>query len=326
MKRRHLMMAALAAPLAAPALLTGQARAQTQDWPSQPVKLVVPAPPGSNADSVGRVVADQLGNVLPQRVLVDNKPGAGGVIGIEQVMRAPPDGQTFVLVASTSLNILPHLRPVPYDPFTSLTPVAQVGTYLSIVACTLSLNVSTLPELMALARTMPGKLNYGTNGAGSFGHLAAERLKHDFKVDIVHVPYKGTAELAAALLAGEIQMVIDPIVLPQIKAGKVRGLATFAGFRHPELPDVPSLNEAGVDAVVYPATAGIMAPNGTPETIVKRVSGIMRDFLDTAQAKETMLRFGVAPTYLDGPVFLADLRAASEANRKIIVEAKITAA
>lgn len=319
MKRRRL----LATALVAPSLIVGRVRAQ-QEWPTQPLKLVVPSPPGSNSDSVGRVIADQLGQVLPQRVLVDNKPGAGGVIGIEQVLRAPPDGYTFVLVASTSLNILPHLRAVPYDPFTSLAPVAQVGTYLSIVACGMSLGVSTLAEFIALARRMPGKLNYGTNGAGSFGHLAAETLKHEFNVDIVHVPYKGTAELAVALLAGDIQMVVDPIVLPHIKAGRVRALATFAGFRHPELPDVPSASEAGVKTAVYPATAGIMAPKGTPDAIVNRVAATAREYLATAQARETMLRFGVAPTYLDGAGFLANLRVASDANRKIIAEAKIT--
>jgi tripartite-type tricarboxylate transporter receptor subunit TctC len=319
MKRRRLLATALIAPF----LAVRRAGAQ-QEWPSQPIKLVVPAPPGSNADSVGRVMADRLGHGLPQRVLVDNKPGAGGVIGIEQVLRSPPDGHTLVLVASTSLNILPHLRAVPYDPFTGFSPVAQVGTYLSIVACSLSLNVSTLAELMALARSMPGKLNYGTNGAGSFGHLAAETLKHDFGVDIVHVPYKGTAELATALLAGDIQLVVDPIVLPLVKTGRVRALATYAGFRHPELPDVPSINEAGVKAVVYPATAGMMAPKGTPDAIVDRIAAAARDYLTTDQARETMLRFGVAPTYLDGARFVAELRAASDANSKIIAEAKIT--
>ncbi len=320
MKRRCLIATALAAP----ALVA--ARAHAQEWPSQPIKLVVPAPPGSNADSVGRVMADRLGQVLPQRVLVDNKPGAGGVIGIEQVLRSPPDGHTLALVASTSLNILPHLRQVPYDPFTSFTPVAQVGTYLSIVACTMSLNVSTLAEFMALARSMPGKLNYGTNGAGSFGHLAAETLKHDFGVDIVHVPYKGTAELGSALLAGDIQMVVDPIVLPQIKAGRVRGLATYASFRHPELPDLPSINEAGVKGTVYPATAGIMAPKGTPEAVVGRIAAACRDYLATPQASDTMLKFGVAPTYLDAAGFITELRAASQVNAKIIAEAKITLA
>src|SRR5262249_34848066 len=150
-----------------------------------------------------------------------------------------------------SLNILPHLRPVPYDPLTSLAPIAQVATYLSIVACAAELDVSTLPELIALARRRPGQLNYGTNGAGSFGHLAAERLKHEFGVDIVHVPYKSTADLVTALLGGEIQMVIDPIVLGNIKAGRVRALATFAGVRHPELPDIPSINEAGVASEVF---------------------------------------------------------------------------
>jgi tripartite-type tricarboxylate transporter receptor subunit TctC len=319
MNRRSLLAAALAAPCWA------ISRAQAEPaWPSRPLKLIVPTPPGGNADSVARIVADQLGTVLPQRVLVDNKPGAGGVIGIEQAMRAPPDGYTFVLATSTSLNILPHLRSVPYDPFASLVPVAQVCTYLSIVACTLGLGVSTLAELIDLARRKPGKLNYGTNGAGSFGHLAAETLKHEFDVDIVHVPYKGTADLVTALLAGDIQMVVDPIVLPQIKAGKVRALANFAGFRHPELPDVPSINEAGVKIEVFPATSGLMAPLGTPESIVRRVSAETGTFLATPRARETMIQLGVVPTYLDGPDFLRQLRAASDANRTIITEAKIT--
>lgn len=316
MKRRSLLAGTLVIPV------VGRSTA-AQDWPNQTIKLVVPSPPGANSDSVGRVIAEQLGRALPQRVLVDNKPGAGGVIGIEQVMRAPADGHTLVLVASTSLNILPHLRPVPYDPFGSLTSVAQVGTYLSIVACSTRLGVSTLPEFVALARQQPGKLNYGTNGAGSFGHLATETLKHEFGIDLVHVPYKGTAELATALLGGDIQLVVDPIVLPYVKVGQVRALATYASFRHPELPDVPSINEAGVKGTVYPSTGGIMAPKETPDAIIRRIAGIASAYLSTPQARETMLRFGVAPTYLDGADFLAALKAASEVNRRIITEAGI---
>ena len=244
-------------------------------WPSKPIRLVVPFAPGGSSEIIARSLASQLATTLGQPVYVENKPGASGNIAMEDVKRAPADGYTMILGHVGVLAVNPALygAKLPYDPVRDFQPVSLVATVPNVIAVNPSLPVKTLDELLTLARAQPGKLNYGSAGNGSAGHLAMEYFKLRAKVDIVHVPYKGTGPMLTDLLGGQTQLTFNgvPPIAGQIKGGKLRPIAVGSAKRVPSMPEVPTIAESGFPGFETSQWYGILLPAGTPKTIVDRL-------------------------------------------------------
>ncbi len=272
MTRRGLLAAGGA--LALPAL------ARAQDGP---VRIVVPAPPGAFNDGLARLLADRLPAGLGQNVVVDNKAGAGGMIGTREVVQARPDGRTIGIANTATMAINPHLfSNAGYDPLTDLTPICGSAEIMIVMVATQRVPVSTVAELVAAAKARPGALNYASAGIGGSTHLAFELFKLRAGVDLTHVPYRGAAPVATALLAREIDVAFEgvPLMLPHIQNGTLKPLAVSGSSRHPALPNVPTMKEAGINyemAIWF----GLIAPNGVPAPILAKLEAetlkVMRD-------------------------------------------------
>ena len=284
--------AALAATLAA-----GAAWAQG-GYPDRPVHFVIPYPPGGTSDNLGRLVADKLRVALGQPLVVENKPGGTSMVGTDLVAQAKPDGYTLLLGPSTAFSVLPHLRKVPYDPVNGFEPIAMVASYLAVVTVRNDLPAKSFGELVALARKEPGKLTYGSAGIASFGNMAGETIKLKERIDVLHVPFKGSGDLVAGLLGGQIDHIIDGVGLGLARGGKARALATFGDARHPDLPDVPSLAEVGLKAGLPRTWWGVFAPKGTPAPVVQRIDAALARILAEPETKERMNRISVVSYYL----------------------------
>ena len=241
-------------------------------YPAKPVKLVIPFPPGGSNDVVGRVIATQLGERLGQQVVVDNRGGAGGVIGTEMVAKAPPDGYTLLFISS-AFAANSALYKLPYDPAKAFIPVAMIAAGPNVLAVAPTLPVNSVRDLIALARLKPGQLNYASAGIGSFQHLGSALFVSMAKVDVVHVPFKGGGPAMVDVIAGNTQIMLGSLVqtLPQIKSGKLKALGVGGQKRSPTLPEVPTISEAGVPGYDAVNWWGIIAPAGTPASIVSRL-------------------------------------------------------
>jgi tripartite-type tricarboxylate transporter receptor subunit TctC len=244
------------------------------DYPVRPVRVIVPLAPGGGTDISARLVTQRLTEALGQTFLVDNRPGAGTTLGVELAARAVPDGYTL-LVTSPEFTVNPSLlAKVPYEPARDFAPIAQFtrGQYFLSVRPTVA--ASSVKELIALAKSQAGKLNYGSSGNGSANHLAGEMFKQVAGVDLVHVPYKGSGPSVAALLAGEIQVLFSSTtaVLPHVRAGRVRALAVTGAQRSPIAPEVPTVVESGLPQFVVTGWYGMLAPKATPEAVVARLN------------------------------------------------------
>ncbi len=319
MHRRQVIVGAGAAAAVA---VAGLARAQDV-WPSRPIRLVVPYPPGGNVDKIARYLTDRMGQSLGQRVFIDNKPGAQTVIGLENAMRAAPDGYTLVAAANTSLNILPHIRQVPYSPFESFEAVAELGVFLSMMAVPTESPVNTVREFIAYAKARPGQLSYASVGQGSFANLAMEGLKHEFGLHIVHIPYRGTGDLLSAALGRQVDVVIEPQILPHVKSGRMRAIAAYMPVRHPEMPEVPTIIEAGVTKPVAAPDCGLFVPKGTPAAIVERLNAEVKRIMAEPEAAASMRGNSAVPAYAAGKDYMARLKADSVYNAQIIKVAGI---
>lgn len=266
--RRHLLANAAGAALAlsVPAL-----RAQAK-WPVKPIEVVVPFPPGGIVDNVTRALSTKLNTALGQQLIIQNKPGAGGSIGTGQVARATPDGHTLLMTFDTHV-VNPQMYKLPFDSEKDLTPVVLVSTSPLILATPTDVPATSVKELVDLAKSKPGVLNYASTGAGSSNQLAAELFKMTAGVDIAHVPYKGGAPAIADVLAGRIQVmfVSAPSVLAHIKAGKMKALAVTTRERIPQLPDVPTVAETYPGFEVK-SWVGMLAPGKTPPEVVERLN------------------------------------------------------
>ena len=268
-----------------------------ESYPSRPVRLIVPFPPGGGNDIVGRLVAAKLGEGLGQQVVVDNRGGAGGTIGSDITAKAPPDGYTL-LVNNISLAVNHTLfTRLPYDTLKDLAPVSLIGRQANILVVHASLPAKSVKELVDLARAKPGEVSYGSGGVGTASHLATEMLKLMTRTDMVHVPYKGLGPALTDLTGGRIQLIISTMAsaLPQIKSGKLRPLAVTTAQRTPFYPEVPTLNEAGVKGYEFSTWYGLLAPARTPGRIVDRLNAETHKALASTALREQFGAQGLEP-------------------------------
>jgi tripartite-type tricarboxylate transporter receptor subunit TctC len=285
-------------------LLALAAPASAQDYPTKPVKLIVPFPPGGSNDVVGRMIALQLSDRLGQQVVVDNRGGAGGIIGTEAAAKAAPDGYTL-LVISIAHAVSPWLYQLHYDPVKSFTPVSILASGPNVLVVHPSLPVHSVTELIALAKEKPGELNYASAGIGSFQHLSGELFKLTAGVNIVHVPYKGGGPAMTDVIGGHTKIMFSSLVQtsPFVLNGQLRALGTSGAKRNPALPDVPTIEEAGLPG--YEATNwwGIVAPAGTPAAIVDKLHREIAAVQDSPKTKEQFATQGADIVQMSSPEF-----------------------
>jgi tripartite-type tricarboxylate transporter receptor subunit TctC len=280
------------------AVLAASWPAFAQDaYPSKPIRLVVPYAAGGPADLLARSIGEKLAARLGQPVLIDNRPGAGGHTGGEQVAKGPADGYTLVLTTIAHNGAVKLYKNLRYDPAVDLQPVILLAESPSVLLVKQSLPVKSVPELLALAHSQPGKLTYGSAGNGSAMHMAAELLRSMAKIDYVHVPYRGGAPAMADLLGGQIDLMFDSVgtAHQQIKAGKVRALAVTSTTRNPSLPDVPTLAEAGVPGYSSVPWYEISAPRGVPAPIVAKLNAELNAALKSPDLVQRWETLGVLP-------------------------------
>lgn len=281
---------AAAVLLASASLLPG---AHAQAYPEKAVRLIVPWPAGGGADGVGRAVAHALTIELGKSVYVENVAGAGGNIGTQQFVRAPADGHTLLLATSSTNAANPHLyKKTGFDPIKDFTPVASVAVISSVLVVPAASPFKTPNDVIAAAKAKPGGLSYGSGGVGASAHLAGELFKSIAKVDIIHIPYKGSGPALTDVMSGQLNLMFDTGAFPHVKGGKVRAVAVAASKRHPLLPDVPTFEEAGVKGMIMNAWYGVAAPAGTPPAIVARVNAAVNNALKSGDLAKRLADIG----------------------------------
>jgi tripartite-type tricarboxylate transporter receptor subunit TctC len=238
-----------------------------QEYPIRPIRLIVASSPGSGVDIVGRIVGQRIGEVMGAQVFVDNRAGGGGSIGVQAVAKSAPDGYTLLMAAPSFTINASLMRPPPYDVVRDFAPVGRATTGQYIIVVHPSLPVTSVKELIVLARSRPGQLNFGSGGNGNSTHLSAEYFKSLAKIDMTHVPYKGSGPAIVDLLAGQIHLMFANITagLPQVKAGRLRALATSGDTRSHAAPNIPTVAESGIPGYVVTSWFGVMAPARTPQ-------------------------------------------------------------
>jgi len=299
------------------------AAAHAQAWPSKPVRLVVPYPPGGATDVAARAVAERIAPALGQSVLIENRAGAGGNIGIEYVVKSEPDGYT-VLVAPDFVTSAPHVYKLNYDPMKQLVPVIQLSRQPVILGVHPSLGVSTVAELVALAKAKPG-LGYATSGAGSQQHIAAEWFAKLAGIQLTHIPYKGGGQAIADFLGGQVPIASlgSTPVIPHHKAGKVKIIAQTTKSRAPSLPEVPTYEEAGFPGLVLDQWLGVFVPAGTPAEVVRRLNGEMEKALADATVRERFDKAAMEAVGGSAEQFAQLVRANFEMYRKLVADLRI---
>lgn len=271
--------------------------AVAQDYPNKQVRFIVPYTPGGGTDALARFIGENLRRTLGQAVVVDNRPGADGRLGTEILARAAPDGYTIALITSVH-SIHPTLfRKLPYDPVKDFQPVTLAGSSPSLLVVHPSLQVKSVKELVSLAKSKPGKLNYGTAGLGQAPHLAGELFKTMAGIDIMNVPFKGGGEVTRALLGGHLEMAFGsiPTYISHVKAGKLKALAITSGKRSPSAPDVPTMVESGFPGFVTATWYGVVAPAGTPKPIVTRLNSEITGILRSPDTGALLQKLGLEP-------------------------------
>ena len=272
--------------------------ARAQSYPAKPIRLIIPFPPGGATDIFGRVLAQKLGELIGQAVVIENRPGAGGVIGSEMASKAAPDGYTILLATTSTHSIGPALNPkMPYDARRDFVPVIHLADATNILIASPTLPVNNLKELIAYAKANPGKLNFGSSGNGTIVHLTGEQFKAATGTFIVHIPYKGTALTIPDLIAGQIAFVFDNIAsaLPHVRSGKVKSLGISQLKRSPLVPDIPTMDEAGMKGFESNTYFGVFAPAGTPAPIVRRLNAEINKALQAADFRERLGALGAEP-------------------------------
>ena len=297
-----------------------------QPYPSKPVRLIIPFPPGASNDIVGRMIATQLSEKLGKPVVVDNRGGAGGLIGTEAAANSPPDGYTLLLV-SLGYAFNASLYKLPYDPATAFAPVALLGAGPVVLVVNSKLPVNSVKELLALAKEKPGQLHYVSGGIGSFQHLTGALFKLQSGADIVHVPFKGAAPAMMDVVAGNTEIAIGTIILmlPQIKAGRLKALGVGSTKRLAFLPDVPTIAEAGVPGYEANNWWGIVVPTGTPAAIIERLHKELTVVLASAETKKRFESEGSEAAKMAPEEFGRFITAETAKWAKVVKEAGIKA-
>ncbi|OZI26541.1 hypothetical protein CAL26_04235 [Bordetella genomosp. 9] len=285
-------LSACAALAAVPAIPAHAA----DDWPTKPLTMLIPYAPGGTTDIIGRVLADKVGRILGQTVVADNRGGAGGTIAGTMLARSNPDGYTFMLEHigfAFNASLYPHLS---YEPLKDITPVAYVGQTPNVLVVTNSMPVKTFKEFLDYARAHPGAVNYGSGGVGSAGHLPMAWLQSKEHLTLTHIPYKGSGPAITDLISGRIEAMLltIPAVLPYIRSGQVRPLATSGAARAASLPDLPTMQEAGVKGFDYEPWYGVFVRTGTPPAVVAKLHDAINKALADPDTQKKMLEQGLA--------------------------------
>lgn len=305
------------------AAVGGAARAQT--WPTRPIRLVVPFATGGGSDFIGRFMAQRLGQALGQPVVVENRPGAGSTLGIELVVKSPPDGHTFGLIAS-SYTVTPSLYRLRFDPVTDITPVIQFSQGPMLVVVPKSLPVANFSELVALARARPGSLNYASAGQGSITHLACALFADMAGLQMTHIPYKGTGPALTDTMAGQTQLFFSSTAtaLPHVQSGALRALAVTTRERLGSLAAIPTIAESGLPAYDVPIWHGMIGPAGVSSDVVTRLVSESRRTLSLRETAEQLAQDGVAPAPEGSPNQFRDrIRSEIEQWRGVVARAGV---
>jgi len=290
-----MMKVLLAAALCAGWALHGAAPANAQTYPTRPIKVVVPFPPGGPTDGMARIISERLGAVLGQPIVVENRGGAGGGVGGKFVAESDPDGYTVLMTPGGALTTGPAVNSnIGYDPAKVFAPIAELIETPLIVSVLPSLPASSLAEVVAYAKANPGKLKWGSQGFGTAPHLLAEMFRLDAGLNVIHVPYRGTGPLLNAILAGEVQIIADPSTtsLPYIQDNKLRPIAIAGNVRDPKLPNVPTVVEAGFPKLQAPFWLAVVAPAGTPRDIVAKLNNAFRQALNAPETRTRLDALG----------------------------------
>jgi len=310
----------------AAAVATGSALAQSNaaSYPNQPIRLVVPYPAGGGTDVLARSIAIKLRDAWGQPVVVDNRPGASGVLGNEFVAKAAPDGHT-VLMTISGMLILAALKKLPYDVVRDFRPLAQVGTTNSVFLVPPSVPASTLKEFVALARANPGKYSYGSFGVGTSAHLNGEALKLRENIDLVHVPYKGSAPLLTDLRGGQLTAGIVDMATAKSQLEHFKALAVTGGRRNPALPNVPTFAELGYEWLKQEGWFGLFMPAGVPEPIATKFASEVQRILKAPDMVARIQAQGLTPSQMNADEFARSIRADLQVYKRVVQEAHIHA-
>jgi tripartite-type tricarboxylate transporter receptor subunit TctC len=300
-----------------------QAASQAQSWPEKPVKLILPYAPGGATDLIGRPWADKLTQAFGQQFIIENRGGAGGMIGTEAASKATPDGYTFLLTPNATMSVLPIMRKTAYDPAKSFMPVAQVGDLVTGFVIHPTVGPKTFKEMVEYAKKNPGKLSYGSAGLGTATHLRIEMLKYRAGIDILHVPYRGSADALNDLLPSTIQMMNEINVVPHVKAGKLILLNVNHSQRHPDFPDVPTLTELGYPNSDVPIWFSVWAPARTPRDIVDKLNAKMVEIAKSEDMKARMHSINVVVPIQSPEEISKRLEEDTRSNAEVIKAANI---
>jgi len=292
-----------------------------QGYPNRPVKVVVPYAAGGLPDTMARLVGAKIGESTGQQLVIENRGGAGGIVGTAEVAKSAPDGYSLLVADVAQIAINPHLfTKLPYDPFKELTGVSLMGTSALYLVAHSSVPAANMKELIALIKAQPGKISYGSSGLGSIHHLAMEALKVGLNLDMVHVPYKGTGQSVPALLGGQVQLLYSalPSIESHVKAGKVKILAVSTPQRSPQTPDVPTVAESGIPGYDFVAEIGFYAPAGTPQDIIAKVAAEVQKAVKQPDVVQRFKQLGSDPVGSTPEAYNAMNRASYQKYEKVV--------
>ncbi len=312
--------------LAAVCLLLAAGAAVGQSWPTKPVRFLVGFAPGGSTDIVARLIAQEMGKNIGQQVVVENRPGAGSAIAAELTAKSPPDGHTIFACTTGVFAIMPFLySKLGYNYEKDLVPVTQTGSLPYIIDLHPSLPARNVKEFIALARSRPGQITYASSGIGTASHLSAEYFRSAAKLDLLHVPYKGTGNAMADLLAGQVVLMFDQPVssMPMVQAGKLKVLGITSGKRFQTLPDIPTVAEQGLPGFEAISWSGVCAPGGTPRAIIDRIQTEVARVLKVPEIRDRLLRDGIEPVGSTPEAFLAHTRREAQKWSKVVREANV---
>jgi tripartite-type tricarboxylate transporter receptor subunit TctC len=308
------------------ALAASAGGAMAQAWPSKAISLVVPFPPGGTTDVLARALGEKLSQSLGQPVIVENKPGAGATLGADYVAKSKADGHTLLVGAVHHTIASAVYKKLPYDFQKDFAPITEIALVPNVLVVNTSTPAKNVSELVALAKSQPGKLNYGSNGNGTAQHLIGTQFENITGTDLVHIPYKGSGPLTTDLLGGQITMSFDTItpVLQHIKSGKLRALAVTTGKRSSAIPDVPTLDEAGLKGFNIGTWFGVLAPVATPKDVVARLNAEMVKVIQSPEFRKRMDEIGAEPIGNSAEQMAQQIKGETEKFAKLVKDAKVT--